>query len=80
MDASLETMFEQAGCTGRMCVQSLDGAQEIAVRADEPVVCASTFKVSVRARQLMGHPHRSGHLSQGFSRGPGGGRLTGETP
>jgi beta-lactamase class A len=44
---SLETLFEKAGCTGRLCVQSLDGAQEIAVQADEPVVSASVFKVSV---------------------------------
>jgi beta-lactamase class A len=47
MDPSLATMFEQAGCTGRLCVQSLDSAEEIAVRADGAVVCASTFKVSV---------------------------------
>ena len=34
MDTSLETLFEQAGCTGQLCVQSLDGAEEVAVDAD----------------------------------------------
>ncbi len=47
MQPDLETLFEQAGCTGRLCVQSLDGAHETALRADEPVVCASVIKVSV---------------------------------
>src|SRR6266568_2906503 len=47
MNARLEGMFEQAGCRGQLCVQSLDGAQEIAVDADKQVVAASVFKVLV---------------------------------
>jgi beta-lactamase class A len=47
MNASISELFTQAGCTGQLCVQSLDGAQEIAVDADRQVVAASVFKVSV---------------------------------
>lgn len=47
MDAGIEALFEQARCEGQLCVQSLDGAQEIAVQAEQQVVSASVFKVSV---------------------------------
>jgi beta-lactamase class A len=47
MNARIETLFEQAGCAGQLCVQSLDGAQELAVNADQPAVAASVFKVPV---------------------------------
>jgi len=47
MDGAIEDLFEQAGCTGQLCVQSLDGTQEVAVDADRPVVSASVFKVPV---------------------------------
>ncbi len=47
METSPETLFEQAGCTGQLCLQSLDGGQEVAVDADRPVVCASVIKVSI---------------------------------
>ena len=40
-------MFEQAGCAGQLCVQSLDGTREVAVAADRPAVSASVFKVGV---------------------------------
>jgi beta-lactamase class A len=43
----IQEMFEQAGCSGQVCVLSLDGAQEVAVDADRSVVTASVFKVSV---------------------------------
>jgi beta-lactamase class A len=39
--------FDRAQCTGQLCVQSLDGGQEVAVDADRPAVSASVFKVSV---------------------------------
>ena len=44
---SLEALFEQAGCTGQLCVQSLDGAGEVAVDADRQAVCASVIKVPI---------------------------------
>jgi beta-lactamase class A len=47
MNASIAELFAQAGCTGQLCVQSLDGSQEIAINADSQVVAASVFKVSV---------------------------------
>jgi hypothetical protein len=47
MNALIAELFERAGCTGQLCVQSLDGGQEIAVDADREVVAASVFKVSV---------------------------------
>ena len=47
MGASIRETFEQAGCAGQLCVQSLDGTQEVAVEADRPVVSASVFKVCV---------------------------------
>ncbi|HXW47496.1 MAG TPA: serine hydrolase [Streptosporangiaceae bacterium] len=47
MGTGIEDLFGQAHCTGQLCVQSLDGSQQIAVDADRPVVAASVFKVSV---------------------------------
>jgi beta-lactamase class A len=47
MGAGVEDLFEQAGCTGQLCVQSLDGTQELAVDADRPAVSASVVKVPV---------------------------------
>jgi beta-lactamase class A len=47
MDSGIEQLFEQAGCHGQLCVQSLDGTREVAVHADQQVVSASVFKVSV---------------------------------
>jgi beta-lactamase class A len=47
MDTSIEALFAAAGCDGQLCVQSLDCAGELAVHADQLVVPASVFKVSV---------------------------------
>lgn len=47
MHTRIRTLFEQAGCEGQLCVQSLDGAQEFALDADRPVVAASVAKLSV---------------------------------
>ncbi len=40
-------VFEQAGCEGALCVQSLDDDAEFAWRADQPVTPASVVKVQV---------------------------------
>jgi beta-lactamase class A len=45
--AAITELFSQAGCTGQLCVQSLDGKQEVAVAAELPAVAASVFKVCV---------------------------------
>jgi beta-lactamase class A len=47
MNAPIVELFTRAGCTGQLCIQSLDGDQEIAVDADREAVAASVFKVSV---------------------------------
>jgi beta-lactamase class A len=47
MTAQIRETFDQAECTGQLCVQSLDGGHEVAVDADRPAVSASVFKVSV---------------------------------
>lgn len=47
MPTTIEPLFARAGCRGQLCVQSLDGIDEVAVAADELVVSASVFKVSV---------------------------------
>jgi beta-lactamase class A len=47
MTAQIRETFDQAECTGQLCVQSLDGKQEVAVDAERPAVSASVFKVSV---------------------------------
>jgi hypothetical protein len=33
MNAAITELFTRAGCVGQLCVQSLDGAQELAVDA-----------------------------------------------
>jgi beta-lactamase class A len=47
MGTSIEALFAAAGCDGQLCVQSLDGAAELAIHADQQVIPASVFKVSV---------------------------------
>ena len=47
VSAAITELFSQAGYTCQLCVQSLDGKDEIAVDADVPVVAASVFKVCV---------------------------------
>jgi beta-lactamase class A len=47
MGGDIEELFRIAGCTGQLCVQSLDGTQEVAVDADRSAVSASVYKVSV---------------------------------
>jgi beta-lactamase class A len=43
----IQAMFASAECAGQLCVQSVDGAREVTVDADQPVVSASVFKVLV---------------------------------
>ncbi|MFF2011521.1 serine hydrolase [Streptomyces sp. NPDC058195] len=47
MTDGIGAVFEQAGCEGALCVQSLHDAAEFGLRADEPVVPASVVKVQV---------------------------------
>ena len=47
MTARIRETFDRAECTGQLCVQSLDGRQEVALDAGRPAVSASVFKVSV---------------------------------
>ncbi len=47
MTVQIPEMFDRAGCSGHLCVQSVDGTREIAVDADEPAVAASVIKVCV---------------------------------
>ena len=47
LDGCLEELFAEAGCYGWLCVQSIDGVQEYGLRAQEPVVAASVFKLPV---------------------------------
>jgi beta-lactamase class A len=47
MTGQIRDMFEQAGCSGQLCVQSLDGSRELAIDADGPAVAASVIKVCV---------------------------------
>lgn len=47
MTDGIGAVFEQAGCEGALCVQSLDDETEFGLRADEPVVPASVVKVQV---------------------------------
>jgi beta-lactamase class A len=44
---AIDKLFGQAGCDGQLCVQALDGSDEIAVHADRQAVAASVFKVAV---------------------------------
>lgn len=43
----IESLFRNAGCAAQLCVQSLDGTREIALRADEVIAPGSVFKVCV---------------------------------
>jgi beta-lactamase class A len=45
--AAIAELFARAGCTGQLCVQSLDGGAEVAVDADQPAVAASVIKVCI---------------------------------
>src|SRR5215475_886073 len=47
MTAQIRDLFERAGCTGQLCVQSLDGRRELAIDAEVPAVAASVIKVSI---------------------------------
>jgi beta-lactamase class A len=47
MSSAIEEIFARAGCSGQLCVQSVDGVHEIALNADTPAVTASVFKVPV---------------------------------
>jgi beta-lactamase class A len=47
MTEQIREMFERAGCSGHLCVQSVDGTREISVAADDPAVAASVIKVCV---------------------------------
>jgi beta-lactamase class A len=47
MSSAIQEIFAQAGCSAQLCVQSLDGIQELALDADTPAVTASVFKISV---------------------------------
>ena len=47
MTDGIGAVFEQAGCEGALCVQSLDDETDFGLRADEPVVPASVVKVQV---------------------------------
>jgi beta-lactamase class A len=47
MTDEIRAVFDQAGCEGVLCVQSLDGGAEVGLRADEPVVPASVVKVQI---------------------------------
>ncbi|MFK0167239.1 serine hydrolase [Streptomyces sp. NPDC090306] len=46
-DNGIAVILQQAGCTGTLCVRSLDDGAEVAFRADEPAVSASVVKVQV---------------------------------
>ncbi len=45
--AGIADLFARAGCTGQLCVQTLDGAAEVALGADQPAVAASVIKVCI---------------------------------
>ena len=47
IETAMETLFERAGCEGQLCVQSLDGEQEVAIHAGQQVVTASVIKVPI---------------------------------
>jgi beta-lactamase class A len=47
VDADHQQLFTRAACHGQLCVQPLDGNDEVALHADQPVVSASVFKVVV---------------------------------
>lgn len=43
----IDAIFQQAGCEGALCVQSLNDGTWFGLRAEEPVVPASVFKVQI---------------------------------
>ena len=45
--AGIAELFARAGCAGQLCVQSLDGAAEVDIGADQPAVAASVIKVCI---------------------------------
>ena len=47
MAEDAETIFQRAGCTGTLCVASLDSADEVVLQADQPVIPASVIKVQI---------------------------------
>ena len=47
MDGTGDEVFESAGCSGWALLRDLADGREVALRADEPVVLASTMKVLV---------------------------------
>jgi beta-lactamase class A len=47
VDNEIASIFARVECDGWLCVQSLDGAREFVYGADELVVAASVFKVSI---------------------------------
>ena len=47
MGEDIAALFDRAGCTGQLCVLSLDGTQQVMVDADRPAVPASVIKVLV---------------------------------
>jgi hypothetical protein len=60
MDADIPVLFDQAGCSGQLCVLSLDGAQQVAVDADwdamwewaaQPLSAAAVFAQARRPWQ-----------------------------
>ncbi|MBS2536656.1 serine hydrolase, partial [Catenulispora sp. NF23] len=77
MTGSVEEVFQEAGCTGQLCVQTLDGSREVALDADRPVVSASVVKVSIAltAETQMADgrldPRRRVLLPAGPDRSPG---------
>jgi beta-lactamase class A len=71
MTADLDAIFDAAGCTGALCAERGEGDGEVALRADELVVAASTIKVLVAVavvRQIDNgtlDPSEPVHLSSG---------------
>jgi beta-lactamase class A len=47
MGEDIPALFGRAGCTGQLCVLSLDGTQQVTVDADRPAVPASVIKILV---------------------------------
>ena len=47
MGEDIPALFDRAGCTGQLCVLSLDGTQQVTADADRPAVPASVIKILV---------------------------------
>jgi beta-lactamase class A len=52
VEDAIGELFERAGCRGWLCVLAVDDDREVAVGADELVVAASVFKVTVALEVL----------------------------